>query len=174
MLPIPRHLKDIMVTTGDENSENLVNGIIRCPCGCECFMIKTYAEVESGYPQICEYKGDHALMIKSKCADCAKEFLIFDNSKHGWNGFVCHDGVTVPDNELKSWNCPKCTGDNHKLEISIMSQGKQDFVEETGIADGESEFSENDWIEAFEWITIGLTCFGCGYGIKKWIDYETM
>jgi len=106
--------------------------------------------------------------------NCIKEFLIFDDSKHGWNGFVCHDGVTAPDNELKPWGCLKCTGDIHSVKICIMSQGKQDFIEEVGIVNEESEFSENDWVEAFEWITIGLTCFGCGYGDKKWIDYETM
>ena len=174
MLPIPKHLKDILVPVGDENSENCVNGFLRCSCGCECFHIKIFANIENGYPQVCEYKDDYAFMIKIVCMDCAKEYLIFDKSKHGWDGFVCHDGVSVPDDELKSWQCPKCANDIHRINICIMSQGKQDFIDETGIADGESEFSENEWIEAFEWITIGLSCYGCGHSDETWVDYETM
>ena len=174
MLPIPKHLKDILAPMGDANCESRVNGVIRCLCGCECFHVKIFADIKKGYPQVCEYKDNYALVIKTVCMDCTKEYLIFDKSKHGWDGFVCHDGVSVPDDELKSWQCPKCTSDIHNMEICIMSQGKQDFIDESGIADGETEFSEDEWIEAFDWITIGLHCHGCGYSDEKWIDYETM
>lgn len=174
MLPIPTHLKNIFVPIGDENNEFNVDGIIRCQCGCECFHIKIYADTENGYPQVCEYNGNYALVIKAVCKDCGKEHLIFDSSKHGWNGFVCHDGITVPDEELISWNCPKCNYHIHNIGISISSQGKQDFIDESGISDGEIDLIENDWVNAFDWITIGLKCFDCGHDDEKWIDYETM
>ncbi|MCL2102547.1 MAG: hypothetical protein FWH25_00750 [Syntrophorhabdaceae bacterium] len=174
MLPIPKHLKDILAPGGDKNSENRVDGVIRCFCGCESFYMKIFADVEEGYPQVCEYEDDYALMVKAVCKDCSKDYLLFDDSKHGWNGFVCHDGVTVSDDELKIWQCTECESDIHNVEIRIMSQGKQDFIEESGIADGETDFLEDDWVEAFGWITIGLKCCGCGNNDEKWIDYETM
>ena len=49
------------------------------------------------------------------------------------------------------------------FEILIRSEGKQDFIEETGIADGDTEFSEDEWIEGFGSIDIKLTCSDCGY-----------
>jgi len=164
MLPIPKHLKEILIPTGNENSENRVDGIIRCLCGQERFHIKTTSDAEDAY----------AFMVKADCANCNKSYLIFDASKHGWDGFVCHNGVSAPDDELILWHCPKCNNNVHSLKVCVMSQGKQDFIDETGLANGETEFSEDDWVEAFEWITIGLNCCGCGHSDEEWIDLETM
>ena len=55
--------------------------------------------------------------------------------------------------------------------VSISSQGKDDFIDETEDTD---EFSPDDWIEAFEWITIALKCCECEHEDNSWIDYETM
>jgi len=171
---MPTHLKNILIPIGDENNEFDVHGIIRCSCGHECFSVKIYANTENGYPQVCKYQDGYAFVIKVHCKECGKEYFILDMSQHGWNGLVCHDGLTVPDEELKIWNCPKCGRDTHTVETTIVSQGKQHFIEESGIADGETEFDENDWVDAFEWITIGLKCTNCRHEDKKWIDYETM
>lgn len=174
MLPIPTHLEKILIPMGDENTEFHVDGCIRCSCGCESFHIKVYANITKGYPQVMEYGDGFAFVVKVICADCGKEHLIFDDNKHGWDGFVCHAGVEVPDNKLKSWKCPDCGCDVHEIRVSISSQGKDDFIEESGIADGDSTFNEDDWVNAFEWITIGLKCHHCGHDDERWIDYETM
>ena len=174
MLPIPKHLQDILSPTGEENSELQVSGIIRCACGCESFYTKIFASTDKGYPQVCEYGEGYALVIKAVCTSCKKEFLIFDKSLHGWNGFVCGDGINVPDEKLFVWNCSKCGRGIHNMEIWIQSQGRQDFIDESGIADGDDTFNADDWAEAFGWITISLACCGCGSINKNWIDYETM
>lgn len=174
MHPIPKHLKDVLEPVGEENSEKYVKGIVRCTCACECFHIKVFADIAESFTQIREYKGGYALVVAAVCKNCGKEYLIFDISKHGWDGFVCHYGTSVPDHRLKSWHCPKCGNDSYKMKISIISRGKKDFIEEAGINDGETEFREDDWVEAFEWITIGLICSRCGHRDKRWIDCETM
>ena len=107
------------------------------------------------------------------CIDCEKNHLIFDLSKHGWDGFVCGNYLSVPDDELKLWQCPKCANNNHKLGVLIRSNGKRDFIEESGIADGEVTFSEDEWTEAFGYIVIQLKCCSCEHSDDSWA-YETM
>lgn len=174
MLPIPKHLREILVPEASKNSETRVDGIIRCTCGCEGFALHVFADTRKGYPQVCEYQDGYALVVKGVCVDCGKAYLIFDNSRHGWNGFVCHDGVSVPDDALKPWRCPKCGSGLLGLNVSIMSNGKQDYLDETGITDGDTEFSADDWAEAFSWIMMDLSCRGCGRKDKRWLDCETM
>ena len=38
MLPIPKHLKDILIPHGEENDEEYVKGIIHCLCGAKVFV----------------------------------------------------------------------------------------------------------------------------------------
>jgi len=159
---------------GDENDEFQVSGAIRCSCGSERFHILIYADTENGYPQVRDYKGDTALVIKAVCTDCEKDYFLFDAAQHGWNSFACPEGISVPDEELESWSCPKCSGESFHIEMKISSQGKEDFIDETGIAGGESDFEEADWVNAFSWIVIGLKCSACGHTDEEWIDYETM
>ncbi|SCW65806.1 Ribosomal protein L9, N-terminal domain [Paenibacillus tianmuensis] len=173
--PIPKHLNDILIPMGTDNNENRVDGVVRCLCGCETFSVSVYGDKEGQDIYVGEYNNDSALMIKAECTECHKTHLIFDLSKHGWNGFVCHDGVTVPDDELFPWPCKKCSSDVHHIKLTIISEGKEDYVDNLGddIGDGK-EFSEDDWVEAFGWITISLTCSHCGFNDERWIDYETM
>ena len=167
--PIPTHLKEIFIPLGDKNSEFHANGMVRCSCGYEHFQIKLVADIEDGIPM---YGG---IIIKSICNDCKKEYILFDDNKHGWNGFVCchdDDDVPVSDSELKEWNCSQCQHCNYNVEISIISKGIEDFYEEARIADGEGDFKISDWVNAFSSITISLECADCG---DKYLwDYETM
>ena len=48
VFPIPTHLKDILIATGKKNDEFHVEGIVKCPCGCENFYIMIYADTEEG------------------------------------------------------------------------------------------------------------------------------
>lgn len=176
MFPIPSHLTNIFVPVGCKNNEFHVDGIIRCLCGCDYFHIQIFANTENGCLQVCEYGNGSALIITAICKNCKNNYLVFDDSKHGWNGFVCHDGVTPPDEILRPWVCPKCSCDIHNVEVGINSQGKDDFIDELGIDNNDSkgEFCTDDWINAFDWITVGLTCFNCRCNDKKWLDHETM
>lgn len=165
MYPIPTHLKDILTLLGEENDEFQVYGSIKCECGCEAFHLLAYADPEDD--------DNYISPLKAICKNCGEEYLIFDETKHGWNGFVCHDGNEIPDELLTEMHCPECDCDIHEIKVSISSQGKQDFIDEAGI-DSDSDMSEDDWVNAFEWISIGVKCLDCGYDNEEWLDLETM
>ena len=174
MYPIPSHLTNIFSPSDEEKkSEFYIKGDIRCTCGCNRFNVMIFANTEEGYPQICELDGNYALTVKIVCNDCGKIHQLFDISKHGWNGFVCNDYTEVADERLFEWHCPKCNCAVQQIETTITSQGKQDFIDEADI-DSNSDMNEDDWVNAFEWIGIGLKCTECGYNDLNWIEIETM
>lgn len=73
---------------------------------------------------------------------------------------------------FNKYHCSKCKEDSHKVIVHIASQGMQDFVDECLSNDG--SFSQEGWVDAFEWISISLTCEKCGLISKEWVDLETM
>ena len=103
---------------------------------------------------------------------CKKEFVLFDSGKHGWNGFVCGDDFLDREKPLKQILCSKCRKKVFGITLHISSQGKEDFAEECMSYD--DAFSLDDWVNAFEWITISLSCAECGHSDKNWLDLETM
>ena len=174
ILPLPKHLKNILSPIGNSNNEFELNGKIVCDCGSENFTIKIVGD-DSDYKKddvikVIEIDGNFFLIVKVKCNNCNKEHLIFDNDYHGWNGFVCGgDSKNLPRPDTKNWNCNKCKNTNHSMVVAIESQGQEDFIEE-----GEEEFDKEDWVEAFSWITIKVICNSCGEVNNEWISYETM
>lgn len=175
-LPLPSHLKDILKPIGNENTEFLLTGKVVCSCNSENFTIKIVGDdseyEEENVIRVIEVDGNYFLIIKVECNSCHKEHLIFDDGFHGWNGFVC--GIinkSLPRPEAKAWGCNKCTKTNHSIVVTISSQGKDDFISEGGTDEG---FDENDWVEAFDWITIGIACNSCEEKNDEWISYETM
>jgi ribosomal protein S27E len=173
MIPLPRHLKDILNPIGEENDEFELTGKIVCNCGSENFTIKFVGD-DSEYEEnkvimVSEVDGNFFLIVKVKCNSCGKEHLIFDDNLHGWNGFVCGESKDLPRPDSKVWSCNKCNAANHSMIVKINSQGQQDFIDEVG-----DEFDKNDWTEAFEWINIEIECESCKEKNEEWISYETM
>lgn len=154
-LPIPTHLQKILVPLGKNNSENEVNGKIKCPCGSELFEV---------------HESNERQLIKLVCKQCGKEFLLFDAGKHGWNGFVCGDDFLDRSLPLQKYFC-ECGEDVFDVNVIISSQGKQDFIDEC--ADDDS-FSPDDWVNAFDWIAVSLCCKKCGSNEENWLELETM
>ena len=156
-LPIPTHLQAIMLPIGNSNSELEVTGKIKCPCGNEFFEI---------------WESNGRQIVKLLCKECKTEYIIFDSGKHGWNGFVCGDDFLDRDEPFEKYSCSKCAEDIFSVVVKISSQGKEDFKEEC-LSDDDT-FTLEDWVNAFEWITISLSCKKCGLSDKEWLDLETM
>lgn len=174
MIPLPRYLKDILKPIGNNNNEFELIGKIACSCGSETFTIGLLGD-DSGYVKnrvivVIEDDGNYFLKVTVKCNFCRKEHLIFDNTLHGWDGFVCNtDDENKPKPNTKDWSCNKCGCKNHSLTVKINSQGQADFISGAG-----DTFDKSDWAEAFDWITIGVECKSCDEKNEEWISYETM
>ena len=156
-LPIPTHLQPFLLPVGTDNDEFEVTGIVRCPCNCEEF-------------EVFECCGRH--IVKLICKKCGREILLFDAGKHGWDGFVCQNDFLDRSEPPVKFTCPKCGSDAFRITVRISSQGKQDFEEECLAHD--DSFSIEDWVDAFEWITVSLSCGKCGREEDDWLDLETM
>ena len=155
-LPIPTHLADYFTSIG-ENDEYNVTGVIHCDCKCEEFEVWE--------------SNDHQI-VKLICKQCGKEIELFDAGKHGWNGFVCKDDFLDRSLPLEKYVCPECSHDAFNVSISISSQGKQDFIDEC--VSNDDSFSEEDWVNGFEWMGISLKCSSCQAKDDAWADLETM
>lgn len=165
--PIPTHLKKILIPYGNKNSSLKVNGKLKCTCGGDQFIIKTLHDKNSGVD---------GSFVKVVCRSCKKDYLIFDAYKHGWDGFVCKSFPEriINESDIHNVNCKICNSNLFTVKISISSQGPDDFVEETGIQNGDQTFQLEEWVNAFEWITIIPTCIECGEILSDFISFETM
>ena len=155
--PIPTHLQPFLTMIGEENSEYEVTGTIHCSCNCEQFEV---------------WGSNDRNIVKIICRQCGEEIIILDSGKHGWDGFICKSDFLDRTLPYEKYNCPDCGHDVFKILVWISSQGKQDFLDEC--VSNDDSFSLEDWVDAFEWISISLTCEKCGLKSKKWADLETM
>ena len=155
-LPIPTHLQPFFSLVGDENNEYEVTGTVHCSCGYEEFEV---------------WESNDCQIVKLKCKKCGKEIVVLDTGKHGWEGFVCNDDFLDRTLPFNKYVCDKCKEDSFKVTINITSLGKEDFISEC--VSNDDSFSEEDWVNGFEWIKISLSCDNCSYE-DDWVDLETM
>lgn len=172
-LPVPRHLEEIFLADADQETDYGLEGRLECTCGCGKFRLKTYGLVhEDGCLGVARYEEGYALAIQAECRECKKIWPVFDMSRHGYNGYVCREGVEVPDSKLRTYHCPKCGKEEFLVEISLELEDREQFVEEV-VAYEPDVYSEEDYVDAFDWIIIPVTCAGCGHRVKDWVNFET-
>lgn len=172
MLPIPTHLKNILIISKNGYNGDDIEGMIQCTCGCKNIKLKIYAEEHNDHISVNEYKGDYGFRIVGLCTSCKKTFDIFDMAKHGYDGFVCNDGKSVEDIDLKKYSCSDCKNDTFEVEVGIELEDQEQFNEEI-VNENPDEFKSEDYVDAFDWITISLKCSNCGRVIKDWVNFET-
>lgn len=154
--PIPKHIRDFFQLVGANNNEYEAKGSIKCSCNSEIFRV---------------YQSNGKRIVKVICHKCNKEIIIFDEGQHGWNGFVCKDDSLDRSQLFEKVRCKNCEADTFEVLVVISSQGKQDFIDEC--TSNDDSFSEDDWVDGFEWISISLRCSECDYA-EEWMECETM
>jgi ribosomal protein L37E len=110
LMPIPSHLKEMMRPLRRGNSEHGVTGNLVCPCGGKHFAVR--ADEEKNKAHI-------------RCSACGREAVLFDATRHGWDGFVCH--MPVEEMPEKGIVCEACGETSFYIAVSIRSQGRDDI-----------------------------------------------
>lgn len=176
MLPIPTHLKNILqVDEAKFNRDsNGLDGKIQCTCRCDSIKLKIYANQHNNYIAIKYYKNDWGFRVCGICSSCGANYDLFDMSKHGFNGFVCHEVIAVDDVDLEPYFCPVCKHDCFQaqigLELEDIEQFQEEVVEDLYL---EEKYVVEDFVDAFNWINIDIQCEKCGTLFKNWVNFET-
>ena len=172
--PLPKHLKKIFIVDKEETDSSNLIGKIRCTCGCEEFYIDTFSSYY-GEDKCISFSEDvegYSLLVRAECACCKKKWTIFDFSKHGFPGFVFGEGTAVNENEeLIRYSCNKCNQKVFTIDVCIQPEDKEQFIDENVIVHPD-KFSENDYVEAFDWIVISLDCKKCNHKNEDWLNLE--
>lgn len=168
----PKHLEKILRVT-DYDDRGTLDGEIVCECGCETFGIKYFGDVYPPHIIGTRTMGENrdACVVKAVCRNCGKEWLIFDYSKHGYDGFICRDGVTVPDEELIT----AVAGEERDfgVEISIEFDDEEQFTEEVVEDPPEGmSFVPDDRVNIWSWVVINLKCAKSGKILKDFVNIE--
>jgi len=127
-----------------------------------------FKDITDSYKAIFEKGSPIPAIITAKCK-CGKEILIFDSSKHGYDGLISE--LKYSDNYImqKKSACRQCKGDTYNVHIKINHSGKHDVISQA-----EPAINEDNWTEAFGWVVIDLECSTCGKTSKSWMSLETM
>lgn len=175
MMPVPSHLRELVLPLDSAIDEEALSAVIRCPCGDSKFELlypgQTHEYGGETIPCTAEIDGNFFFVLKSRCANCRQEHLLLDADFHGWNGFICHDPAqaALVRPRLVAWQCQGCGGTKHTGTIHIQTQGRDDFISEAG-----DEFDPARWPDAFGWFSLDLTCCECGKESRELVSYETM
>ena len=123
-----------------------------------------------------EEKADTPLLptyVEAVCSHCGKSIIVFDSSKHGYNSIVGKGIFKYAESfpVRKKRRCRNCKEETTKIVVTLSNTGKTDLFTEV---DDRSIINDENWENAFDWITIDLECGKCGKQTKKYIHMETM
>jgi hypothetical protein len=174
MMPVPSHLKGLVVSKDPQFNEENLDAWIRCPCGGDRFVFlypgTTHECRGHQIPCTAEIDGHWFFVLRVRCTTCAREHLLFDGDFHGWNGYVCHqpEYAARPRPPLVPWRCESCGCEEHRGTVQIATEGSQDFAE---CAHG---LPADSWPDAFGWFAVQIECCRCAFAPDVWVSYETM
>jgi hypothetical protein len=175
---VPHHLRHLVPLASLVCHEFSFEAPLRCECASRTFQWFTQNKFlgpdQANRPADLVVNGIPYFRIECVCAACFRRSLVFDAHLHGWNGFVCRDNslATMTRPELVKWFCHSCKSDEFLGRVGVASEGPDDF-HASNLRSG-LRLQQEDWVDAFGWIRIGLTCQSCSLDLPHWVDYEAM
>ncbi|MCR5539729.1 MAG: hypothetical protein K6F71_02665 [Ruminococcus sp.] len=156
---LPKHLRGILDIDEQRSDDGCVYGFVKCSCGCDRVRLKT-AGFE--YDEKLSYSEQTGVMVMAECSDCGKKILLFDQAKHGYDGFVCGDFISADKDQLTTVKCAECGADIFTTETGIEVEDRDQFIEEC-VNEFPEKFKEEDFTEAFNRFTLTAKCEKCGH-----------
>ncbi|MBO4867704.1 MAG: hypothetical protein J5582_14280 [Ruminococcus sp.] len=154
---LPRHLRGLIAVDDSKSDSAGITGQVRCSCGCDKMKLRCF-----GLDNTREDDWKFGINVSSECIGCGKTHLLFDQAVHGYDGFACHSYETVNDKRMSPVICHECGAEIFKTDIGIELEDKEQFIEEC-VEEFPDEFREEDFTEAFNWLTMTIKCEKCGY-----------
>lgn len=166
--PVPTHLKDIMDIDESCSDMHNIEGAIVCTCGCERFILMQNEDQDRR--NSLRYGEWDGVKINAVCEKCGTTWLLFDQATQGYDGFVCCDYKSAPDEKLTPLKCRKCGKKVFGVRLSIEVEDREQFIEEC-VTEYPERFSPEDFVDSFDWITVEVLCAECKHR-DEWISLE--
>ncbi len=166
----PKHLQKIYYPTDDKGLE----GDIICECGCRAFKIRCFGEFYSkNKMSVSGYKNKYGQVVKAVCADCGTDCLLYDFALHGYDGLICGEGITVPDEILEDF----LTETDRLFEIKMFLEYDEEerFLEDVlndGYLQKDFHFTLDDRASIWSWVVIDLKGIPSGTVYKDFVNEE--
>jgi hypothetical protein len=130
-----------------EDTDGYVAFGIRCPCGNLSLILKGEREQGSS-----EFYGP----VSIKCKNCGKDSLLFDPSRHGYDGELSQFDATFNGDNESIYQCNKC---NHQqFEVGVLLEVQEN---ESELFDNEHKNRPEDF---FNSISVYCICSWCKNG----------
>ena len=110
------------------------------------------------------------IIIKAISLVNGKKFEVFNSDKFGYDALTKQKGGNHIDLKFTKSKCRKCGCDKFTVFIRIHNTGKQDLLHNQPCA----EITEQNWTNAFDWISVDKRCSNCGHCARHWFEMETM
>ena len=107
--------------------------------------------------------------ITVQCTACDAASVIFDSRYHGYDGAVCGDYESAPENSLVGYKCG-CGCDKFEISLTVEVMSHDFFTDEVVKADPD-RFKTEDYINVLTWLLVRVGCDECGEA-ADWIDLE--
>ena len=166
----PRHLEKIYVPTNAAGTE----GEIVCTCGCKAFGVRYFGEFYDANKLACaEHEDGFGQAVRAICADCKKDYLLYDFALHGYDGLICEAGAAVPEEALQEFKTN--ADDLFEIEMVLEYDGEDQFQEEI-LNDGELiekfHLTMADRASIWTWVVIRLKGVRSGTVYPEFVDEE--
>ena len=124
-------------------------------------------------PLIEEYEEKYGQAVKAICRNCQKEYLLYDFALNGYDGLICEDGNTVPNEKLTEFTTE--TDNLFYIKMSLEYDDEEQFSEEI-LSDDDLQskynFTMDDRASIWTWVTIELRGVQSGFVYEDFVNEE--
>lgn len=120
-----------------------------------------------------KYEEKYGQAVKAICRNCQKEYLLYDFALNGYDGLICEDGNTVPNEKLTEFTTE--TDNLFYIKMSLEYDDEEQFSEEI-LSDDDLQskynFTMDDRASIWTWVMIELRGVQSGFVYEDFVNEE--